>query len=150
MVMIIMMTHGITTIPGIMKDTCTKSMIGKVLTNGKGSTIMNMSIIHTLTIHGSRKLKLALKSHDLRLTNPLLTKLHQRNQYKNQSRRERKSKLKHQLQHQLLLQNQLQSLNQKLKLHQNNQLHQRSKRRNLKNRQKSQVLLRSLLKRKRL
>ena len=137
MVMIIMMTHGITTIPGIMKDTCMKSMIGKVLTSGKGSTIMNMSIIHTLTIHGSRKLKLALKSHGLRLTNPLLTKLHQRNQYKNQSQRERKSQLKHQ--HQLLLQNQLQSLNQKQKLHLNNQHHQRSKRRNLKNRQKSQV-----------
>lgn len=140
--LIIMMIHG------IMKDTCMKSMIGKVLTSGKENSTMNMTTILTQTIHGSRKLNRASKSHDLKLTSPLLTKLHQRNQFKNQSQREKRSQLKHQ--HQLLLQHQLQSLNQKQKLLPNNQHHQRSKRRNLKNRLKSQVLLRNLLRRKRL
>ena len=146
--MIIMMIHGTMTIHGIMKDTCMKSMIGRVLTSGKENSTTSMITIHTLTIHGSRKLNRALRSHDPRLTNPLLTKLHQRNQSKNQSQREKRSQLEHQ--HQLLLQHQLQSLNKKQKLQLSNQHHQRSKRRNLKNRQKSQVLPRNLLKRKRL
>ena len=124
--MLIMMIHG------IIKDTCMKSMIGKVLTSGKENSTMSMPIVHTLTIHGSRKLNQALKSHDLRLKSPLLKKLQRRNQCKNQSQREKRSQLEHQ--HQLLLQHQLQSLNQKQKLHPNSQHHQNSKRRNLKNR----------------
>ena len=138
-------------IHGIMRDTCTKNMTGKVLTNGKESSIMNMLIIHTQMIHGSRKQSQALVNHVHKLIKPLPTKHQQRNLHKDQSQRKRESLL--QLQLQLL--NQLQS-----KLHQNpsqrqrnhlkNQHLQNNKKRKLKNRKRNQKWHRSLPRRRKL
>ena len=138
-----------TMIHGIMRDTCTKNMTGKVLTNGKESSIMNMLIIHTQMIHGSRKQSQAMVNHVHKLIKPLPTKHQQRNLHKDQSQRKRESLL------QLQLLNQLQS-----KLHQNpsqrqrnhlkNQHLQNNKKRKLKNRKRNQKWHRSLPRRRKL
>ena len=140
-----------TMIHGIMRDTCTKNMTGKVLTNGKESSIMNMLIIHTQMIHGSRKQSQAMVNHVHKLIKPPPMRHHQRNLHKDQSQRKRESLL--QLQLQLL--NQLQS-----KLHQNpsqrqrnhlkNQHLQNNKKRKLKNRKRNQKWHRSLPRRRKL
>ena len=126
---------------GIMRDTCTKNMTGKVLTNGKESSIMNMHTIHTQMIHGSRKQSQALVNHDHRLIKPLPTRHQQRNQHKDQSQRKRESLLQHLLQHQpqLQLQSKLhQNPNQRQRLHLKNQRLQNNKKRKLKNRKRNQ------------
>ena len=126
---------------GIMRDTCTKNMTGKVPTNGKESSIMNMHTIHTQMIHGSRKQSQALVNHDHRLIKPLPTRHQQRNQHKDQSQRKRESLLQHLLQHQpqLQLQSKLhQNPNQRQRLHLKNQRLQNNKKRKLKNRKRNQ------------
>ena len=126
---------------GIMRDTSTKNMTGKVLTNGKESSIMNMHTIHTQMIHGSRKQSQALVNHDHRLIKPLPTRHQQRNQHKDQSQRKRESLLQHLLQHQpqLQLQSKLhQNPNQRQRLHLKNQRLKNNKKRKLKNRKRNQ------------
>ena len=126
---------------GIMRDTCTKNMTGKVLTNGKESSIMNMLIIHTQMIHGSRKQRQALVNHVHKLIKPLPTKHQQRNLHKDQSQRKRESLLQHLHQHQpqLQLQSKLhQNPNQRQRLHLKNQRLQNNKKRKLKNRKRNQ------------
>ena len=126
---------------GIMRDTCTKNMTGKVPTNGKESSIMNMHTIHTQMIHGSRKQSQALVNHDHRLIKPLPTRHQQRNQHKDQSQRKRERLLQHLLQHQpqLQLQSKLhQNPNQRQRLHLKNQRLQNNKKRKLKNRKRNQ------------
>ena len=138
---------------GIMRDTCTKNMTGKVLTNGKESSIMNMHTIHTQMIHGSRKQSQALVNHDHRLIKPLPTRHQQRNQHKDQSQRKRESLLQLLPQRQLL--NQLQSKlhknpSQRQRLHLKNQHLQNNKKRKLKNRKRNQKWHRSLPRRRKL
>ena len=138
---------------GIMRDTCTKNMTGKVLTNGKESSIMNMHTIHTQMIHGSRKQSQALVNHDHRLIKPLPTRHQQRNQHKDQSQRKRESLLQHLHQHQpqLQLQSKLhQNPNQRQRLHLKNQRLQNNKKRKLQNRKRNQRWPRSLLRRRKL
>ena len=138
---------------GIMRDTCTKNMTGKVPTNGKESSIMNMHTIHTQMIHGSRKQSQALVNHDHRLIKPLPTRHQQRNQHKDQSQRKRERLLQHLLQHQpqLQLQSKLhQNPNQRQRLHLENQHLQKDKRRKLKNRKRNQKWHRSLPRRRKL
>ena len=140
-----------TMIHGIMRDTCTKNMTGKVLTNGKESSIMNMLIIHTQMIHGSRKQSQAMVNHVHKLIKPPPMRHHQRNLHKDQSQRKRESLL--QLQLQLL--NQLQSKlhqnpSQRQRLHLKNQHLQNNKKRKLKNRKRNQKWHRSLPRRRKL
>ena len=142
-----------TMIHGIMRDTCTKNMTGKVLTNGKESSIMNMLIIHTQMIHGSRKQRQALVNHVHKLIKPLPTKHQQRNLHKDQSQRKRESLLQLLLQRQLL--NQLQSKlhknpSQRQRLHLKNQHLQNNKKRKLKNRKRNQKWHRNLPRRRKL
>ena len=140
-------------IHGIMRDTCTKNMTGKVLTNGKESSIMNMLIIHTQMIHGSRKQRQALVNHVHKLIKPLPTKHQQRNLHKDQSQRKRESLLQLLLQHQLLLQLQSklhQNPSQRQRLHLKNQHLQNNKKRKLKNRKRNQKWHRSLPRRRKL
>ena len=142
-----------TMIHGIMRDTCTKNMTGKVLTNGKESSIMNMLIIHTQMIHGSRKQSQALVNHVHKLIKPPPTRHHQRNLHKDQSQRKRESLLQLLLQRQLL--NQLQSKlhqnpSQRQRLHLKNQHLQNNKKRKLKNRKRNQKWHRSLPRRRKL
>ena len=140
-----------TMIHGIMRDTCTKNMTGKVLTNGKESSIMNMLIIHTQMIHGSRKQSQAMANHVHKLIKPPPTRHHQRNLHKDQSQRKRESLL--QLQRQLLLQLQSklhQNPSQRQRLHLKNQHLQNNKKRKLKNRKRNQKWHRSLPRRRKL
>ena len=140
-----------TMIHGIMRDTCTKNMTGKVLTNGKESSIMNMLIIHTQMIHGSRKQSQAMVNHVHKLIKPPPTRHHQRNLHKDQSQRKRESLL--QLQRQLLLQLQSklhQNPSQRQRLHLKNQHLQNNKKRKLKNRKRNQKWHRSLPRRRKL
>ena len=138
-------------IHGIMRDTCTKNMTGKVLTNGKENSIMNMLIIHTQMIHGSRKQSQAMVNHVHKLIKPPPTRHHQRNLHKDQSQRKRESLL--QLQRQLLLQLQSklhQNPSQRQRLHLKNQHLQNNKKRKLKNRKRNQKWHRSLPRRRKL
>ena len=140
-------------IHGIMRDTCTKNMTGKALTNGKENSIMNMLIIHTQMIHGSRKQSQALVNHVHKLIKPLPTKHQQRNLHKDQSQRKRESLLQLLLQHQLLLQLQSklhQNPSQRQRLHLKNQHLQNNKKRKLKNRKRNQKWHRSLPRRRKL
>ena len=142
-----------TMIHGIMRDTCTKNMTGKVLTNGKESSIMNMLIIHTQMIHGSRKQSQALVNHVHKLIKPLPTKHQQRNLHKDQSQRKRESLLQLLLQHQPQLQLQFklhQNPSQRQRLHLKNQHPQNNKKRKLKNRKRNQKWHRSLPRRRKL
>ena len=142
-----------TMIHGIMRDTCMKNMTGKVLTNGKESSIMNMLIIHTQMIHGSRKQSQAMVNHVHKLIKPPPMRHHQRNLHKDQSQRKRESLLQLLLQHQLLLQLQSkphQNPSQRQRLHLKNQHHQNNKKRKLKNRKRNQKWHRSLPRRRKL
>ena len=144
---------GTTMSHGIMRDTSTKNMTGKVLTNGKESSIMNMHTIHTQMIRGSRKQSQALVSHDHRLIKPLPTRHQQRNLHKDQSQRKRESLLQHLLQHQpqLQLQSKLhQNPNQRQRLHLKNLRLQNNKKRKLKNRKRNRRWPRSLPRRRKL